>query len=73
MYVCMLYILTQLLTDQFEETRYKEKALVEKVGVKTQTSSKDSFFLSLLRTFVWTNLYFRADGSPDPNPIHYWG
>ena len=71
--VYMQYILTLFLTDQFEETRYKEKELVEKVGVQTQTSAKDCFNLSLRRTVVGPNLYFRADGSPDPDPIHYWG
>ena len=59
--------------DQFEETHFKEKMLVEKVGTQTQTSSKDPFDLNLRRTVVGPNLYFCADGSLDPNPIHYWG
>ena len=31
-------VYSQFLLDQFEETRYKEKMLVEKVGVQTQTT-----------------------------------
>ena len=59
--------------DHFEETNFKEKMLVEKVGTQTQTCSKDPFDLTLRRIVVGPNLYFCADGSLDPNPIHYWG
>ena len=59
--------------DNFEDTRYKEKMLVEKVGVQTQTSSKDPFNLFSRRIVVGPTLYFRADGTQDPEPIHYWG
>ena len=68
-----LFFIKICILDQFEETRYKEKMLVEKVGVQTQTSSKDPFNLNSRRVVVGPNLYFRADGSPDPDPIHYWG
>ena len=56
----------------FEDTKFQEKMLVEKVGVQTQTSSRDPKDLSLRRIAVGPNLYFRADGSRDPDPIHYW-
>ena len=59
--------------DNFEETRFKEKFLVEKVGVQTQTSSKEPFNLSLRRVAVGPDLYFRGDGTRDSDPIHYWG
>ena len=49
--------------DQFEDTHYKEKLLVEKVGVQTQTSSKDPTNLDIRRTVVGPNLYFKADGT----------
>ena len=47
--------------------------LVEKVGVQTQTSSKDPRNVSLRRVAVGPNLYFCGDGSRDTDPIHYWG
>lgn len=47
--------------------------LVEKVGVQTQTSSKDPHNLYLRRVVVGPNLYFRADGTRDKEPLHYWG
>ena len=59
--------------DLFEEIRFKEKILVEKVGAQTQTSSKDPENLSLRRIVVGPSLYFRADGTRDTAPIHYWG
>ena len=59
-----------ILSDPFEETKYKEKMLVEKVEVQTQTSSKDTFNLDLRRIVLGPHLYFRADGSPDPEPFH---
>ena len=40
-YPCFCSLLITYLTDQFEATHYKEKMLVEKVGVQTQTSAKD--------------------------------
>ena len=72
----MFITLTNLLfslKDQFEATRYKEKMLVEKVGTQTQTSSRDPYNLSLRRTVLGPNLYFKADGTVDTDPIHYWG
>ena len=59
--------------DNFEATKYKEKMLVGKVGVQTQTSSKYPTDPNMRRVVVGPNLYFRADGSPDPDPLHYWG
>ena len=59
--------------DLFEETRNKKKLLVEKVGVQTQTSSKDPFNLGQRRIVLGPGLYFTADGKRDPDPIHYWG
>ena len=59
--------------DNFEATRYKEKMLVEKVGVQTQTSSKHPGDPNMRRVVVGPKLYFRADGTPDPEPLHYWG
>ena len=59
--------------DHFEATKFKEKMLVEKVGVQKQTSSKDPFNLSLRRVVVGPCLYFKADGTRDLEPIHYWG
>ena len=47
--------------------------LVEKVGVQTQTAMKDPFNLTARRIVLGPGLYFRADGSRDPDPIHYWG
>ena len=47
--------------------------IVEKVGVQTQTSSKDPFDLSLRRVVLGPSLYFKADGTRDSDPIHYWG
>ena len=47
--------------------------LVEKVGVQTQTSSKFPTDPNMRRVVVGPNLYFRADGTPDPDPLHYWG
>ena len=49
--------------DNFEATRYKEKMLVEKVGVQTQTSSKFPTDPNMRRVVVGPNLYFRADGT----------
>ena len=46
---------------------------MEKVGVQTQTSSKDPFDLSLRRVVLGPSLYFKADGTRDSDPIHYWG
>ena len=54
--------------DNFEATRYKEKMLVEKVGVQTQTSTKFPTDPNMRRVAVGPNLYFRADGAPDPDP-----
>ena len=59
--------------DQFEETDNKQKMLVEKVGIQTQTSRKEPFNLSLRRCVLGPDLYFLADGSTDPDPIHYFG
>ena len=59
--------------DHFEETRFKEKLLVEKVGVQTQSCSHDPYNLGIRRVALGPNLYFRADGTLDPDPIHYWG
>ena len=59
--------------DYFEDTKFREKMLVEKVGVQTQTSSKDPRNVSLRRVAVGPNLYFCGDGSRDTDPIHYWG
>jgi hypothetical protein len=47
--------------------------LVEKIGVQTQTSSQAPFNLELRRACIGPNLYFKADGSIDENPIHYFG
>ena len=47
--------------------------LVEKVGVQTQTSACDPYNLDKRRIVLGPDLYFRADGSRDPDPIHYWG
>ena len=47
--------------------------LVEKVGVQTQTIAKDPKDLNLWRVAAGPDLYFHADGSRDPDPIHYWG
>ena len=46
---------------------------MEKVGVQTQTSCKDPRNLSARRVCVGPDLYFKADGNQDPDPIHYWG
>ena len=59
--------------DHFEDTQFKEKFLVEKVGTQTQTSSKDPFNLNLRRIAIGPNLYFTHSGTVDPDPIHYWG
>ena len=59
--------------DNFEETRNKEKYLVEKVGVQTQTSAKDPLNLAMRRVVLGPGLYFKGDGTRDPDPIHYWG
>ena len=59
--------------DNFEDTRFKEKMLVEKVGVQTQTSSKDPYNLNQRRVVLGPNLYFKSDGTNDENPLHYWG
>ena len=61
------------MSDLFEETRFNEKRLVEKVGVQTQTSVEDPLDLSLRRIVLGPNLYFKADGTRDADPIHYWG
>ena len=47
--------------------------MVEKVGVQTQTCSQDPYNLSLRRVALGPNLYFRADGTVDQDPLHYWG
>ena len=39
--------------DNFEATKYKEKMLVEKVGVQTQTSSKYPTDPNMRRVVVW--------------------
>ena len=46
---------------------------MEKVGVQTQTSSKDPLDMSKRRIVLGPNLYFKSDGTRDDNPIHYWG
>lgn len=61
------------LLDNFEDTRFKEKFLVEKVGVQTQTCTKDPSNLNIRRAVVGPDLYFKGDGTRDPDPIHYWG
>ena len=47
--------------------------LAEKVGVQTQTSCKDPQNWNLRRIVLGPHLYFKADGSKDTDPIHYWG
>ena len=47
--------------------------LVEKVGVQTQTSAKDPTNLDLRRVVIGPKLYFKADGTKDDAPLHYWG
>ena len=47
--------------------------LVEKIGVQTQTASKDPTNLEQQRICIGPNLDFKADGSRDPSPIHYFG
>ena len=47
--------------------------LAEKVGVQTQTSSKDPQNWNQRRIVLGPHLYFKADGSKDTDPIHYWG
>ena len=47
--------------------------MVEKVGVQTQTCIQDPYNLSLRRVALGPNLYFRADGTVDQDPLHYWG
>ena len=59
--------------DNFEATRFKEKMLVEKVGTQTQTSRKAPLDLNLRRIVLGPKLYFKADGTQDKDPIHYWG
>ena len=72
-YHCFCSLLITYFTDQFEATHYKEKMLVEKVGVQTQTSAKDPKNVDMRRIVLGPNLYFKADGTADENPIHYWG
>ena len=43
------------------------------MGVQTQTSSRDPRNLSARRLCLGPDLYFKADGNRDPDPIHYWG
>ena len=69
----ILSCITFSFLDHFEETRFKEKYLVEKVGVQTQTCIQDPYNLSLRRVALGPNLYFRADGTVDQDPLHYWG
>ena len=59
--------------DHFEETRFKEKLLVEKVGVQTQSCSHDPYNLGIRHVALGPNLYFSADGTLDPDPTHYRG
>ena len=47
--------------------------MVEKLGTQTQTSKVDPLNLSLRRIVLGPNLYFKADGTRDEQPIHYWG
>ena len=62
-----------MVLDIFEETKDKRKTLVEKIGVQTQTSSEDPYNLNLRRICIGPDLYFKADGSRDDDPIHYFG
>ena len=59
--------------DQFEATRFKKKQLVEKVGTQTQTSRLQPFNMGKRRIVLGPKLYFKADGTKDDDPIHYWG
>ena len=62
-----------IIVDHFDATNGKVKTLVEKIGVQTQTSRRDPMNLDQRRICLGPNLYFRADGSKDLEPIHYFG
>ena len=46
---------------------------MEKLGTQTQTSRLNPFDMSLRRIALGPQLYFKADGTRDDNPMHYFG